>query len=361
MKIIVVLMLFVLSAVAGGKELYIYNWSEYMPKSVLDDFTKETGIEIHYETYDSNEEMYKKVTTKGAKAYDILVPSTYFVNKMIDEGLLQKIDKSKLSRYKNLDTKLLSRPFDPKNDYSIPYLWGSTGISYNPALVNEKITSWSDLWKKEYKNSVLLNDDMREVFGVALKVLGYSANSTDPKEIEVAYNKLLELKPNIKMFYSGSQTQIYLNEHVKLGMSFNGEGFMAQEKNTENKLTKMIMDPDAIIGTKDEQKEIRYIYPKEGALVWMDSLVIPKGAKNVENAHLFIDYILHAQVAKLISRDIGYASPNIKAIELLDKAIQTNRTIYPTQKELINSEFQIDVGEALTIYEKYWKMLKKED
>ncbi|KIM12813.1 MAG: spermidine/putrescine ABC transporter substrate-binding protein [Sulfurovum sp. FS08-3] len=361
MRSFVVFVMLVVLAMGDGKQLCIYNWSEYLPKSIVDDFTKETGIVVEYDTYDSNEEMYKNVTSNPLQPYDIVVPSTYLVDRMIDEGLLQKIDKTKLTRYGNLDTKLLSHPFDPQNDYSIPYLWGSTGISYNPALVNEPITSWSNLWNKEYKGSVLLNDDMREVFGVALKLLGYSANSTNPKEIQAAYEKLVELKPNIKMFYSGSQTQIYLNEHVKLGMSFNGESFMTQEKNTENQLSQMVMNPDSILGTKEEQKEIRYIYPKEGVLVWMDSLVIPQKAKNVENAHLFIDYLLRPEVAKLITRDIGYASPNLKAIELLDKSTQMNPVVYPTQKELVDSELLMDVGEALGIYETYWKMLKRDD
>ncbi len=361
MRSVVMLMVFVVGLMANAKELRIYNWSEYLPKSILKDFTKETGIIVEYETYDSNDEMYRKVISDLLHPYDIIVPSTYFVHKMINEGLLHKIDKTKLTHYGNLDTKLLSHSSDPQNDYSIPYLWGSTGISYNVALVNKTITSWSDLWKKEYQGSVLLNDDMREVFGIALKVLGYSANSTNPKEIQIAYKKLLELKPNIKMFYSGSQTQIYLNEHVKLGMSFNGESFMTQEKNIENQFSQMIMNPDATLDIKEEQREIRYIYPKEGVLMWMDSFVIPQKAKNVENAHIFIDYILRPEVAKLITRNIGYASPNLKTIKLLDKSIQSNLTVYPTQKELVNSEFLIDVGEALSIYETYWKMLKKDD
>jgi spermidine/putrescine transport system substrate-binding protein len=358
MRSVVALMIVVLSAVAGGKELYIYNWSEYMPKVVIENFTKETGIKVHYETYDSNEEMRRKIGTKDAPKYDIIVPSTYCVKRMIRENKLSKIDKSKLSNYKNLDKKLLSRPFDIKNEYSVPYLWGTTGISYNPTLVKATVDSWADLWNKEYKQSVLLNDDMREVFGMALKLLGYSANSTNPKEIEEAYNKLLELKPNIKMFFSGSQTELYVKEKVKLGMSFNGEGFMAEEKNEENKLSKMILAPDTILGTREEKREIKYIYPKEGVLVWMDSLVIPKGAKNVENAHVFINYLLRPEVAKLITRDIGYASPNLEAIKLLDKAIQNNRTIYPTDADLQKSEFLNDTQKALSIYEKYWKMLK---
>lgn len=326
----------VLSVFAGDKVVYVYNWSEYMPDSVIQDFTKETGIKVKYSTYDSNEAMYAKIKTAGSSSYDIIVPSTYFVNKMSREGLLSKIDKSKLPNYKNLDEKLLSKPFDPNNDYSIPYLWGSTGISYNASLVKAPVDSWKDLWQTEYKNSVLLNDDMREVFGIALKVLGYSANSTEPKEIEAAYTKLKELMPNVKMFYSESQKQVYLNEEVKLGMNFNGEGFMANEEN----------------------EDIKYIYPEEGALVWIDSLVIPKGAKNIDNAHAFINYLLNPKIAKAISEDIGYASPNAEAIKLLDEKTRNNRIVYPTSEDLKNSEFQSDVGEVLPVYEKYWEKLK---
>ncbi|QKF66116.1 iron(III)/spermidine/putrescine ABC transporter, periplasmic substrate-binding protein [Arcobacter venerupis] len=336
MKLIFIFMSLVLTLFANEKVLYVYNWSEYMPDSVLKNFTKETGIKVKYSTYDSNEAMYAKIKTIGSSSYDVIVPSTYYVNKMSKENLLVKLDKSKLPNYKNLDKKLLSRPFDPNNDYSIPYVWGSTGISYNANLVSEKIDSWKNLWSPEYKNSILLNDDMREVFGIALKILGYSSNSTNPKEIEEAYNKLKELLPNVKMFYSESQKQVYLNEEVKLGMNFNGEGFMANEEN----------------------EAIKYIYPKEGALLWIDSLVIPKGAKNIDNALAFINYLLKPEVSKIISEEIGYASPNAKTLELLDEKTRNNRMIYPNEEDLINSELQLDVGEALPVYEKYWEKLK---
>ena len=336
MKLIFVFVALVLSLFSNEKVLYVYNWSEYMPDSVLKDFTKETGIQVKYSTYDSNEAMYAKVKTIGTSSYDIIVPSTYFVNKMSRENLLVKLDKSKLPNYKNLDTKLLSKPFDPNNDYSIPYLWGSTGISYNANSVKEPIDSWNNLWNSEYKNNVLLNDDMREVFGMALKILGYSSNSTNPKEIEEAYKKLREILPNVKMFYSESQKQVYLNEEVRIGMNFNGEGFMANEEN----------------------EAIKYIYPKEGALLWIDSLVIPKGAKNIDNAHAFINYLLKPEVSQVISEEIGYPSPNAKTLELLDEKTRNNRIIYPNEQDLVNSEFQTDVGEALPVYEKYWEMLK---
>ncbi len=336
MRKVILILFFALSLFAKDKILYIYNWSEYMPKDVLKNFTKETGIKVKYSTYDSNEAMYAKIKTVGSSSYDIIVPSTYFVGKMSKENLLEKLDKTKIPNYSNLDKKLLNKDFDKNNDFSIPYLWGSSGITYNLGLIKNSVDSWANLWDSEYKNSILLNDDLREVFGIALRTLGYSSNTQDPKEIEEAYNKLKELLPNVKMFYSESQKQVYLNEDVKLGMNFNGESYMASLENDK----------------------IKYVYPKEGALIWLDSLVIPKGAKNIENAYIFIDYILRPEVSKQISEEIGYASPNLKAVELLPDSIKNNRTIYPNDEDLKNSEFQNDIGEALKVYEKFWEKLK---
>lgn len=336
MRKVILILFFALSLFAKDKILYIYNWSEYMPKDVLKNFTKETGIKVKYSTYDSNEAMYAKIKTVGSSSYDIIVPSTYFVGKMSKENLLEKLDKTKIPNYSNLDKKLLNKDFDKNNDFSIPYLWGSSGITYNLGLIKNSVDSWANLWDSEYKNSILLNDDLREVFGIALRTLGYSSNTQDPKEIEEAYNKLKELLPNVKMFYSESQKQVYLNEDVKLGMNFNGESYMASLENDK----------------------IKYVYPKEGALIWLDSLVIPKGAKNIENAYIFINYLLRAEVSKQISEEIGYASPNLKAVELLPDSIKNNRTIYPNDEDLKNSEFQNDIGEALKVYEKFWEKLK---
>lgn len=317
--------------------LYVYNWSEYMPISVIKAFEKESGIKVKYSTYDSNEAMYAKIKTDKKSNYDLIVPSTYYVNKMANEGLLAKVDHTKLTNYKNLNTSLLSQKFDPKNEYSIPYLWGSTGISYNSALIgNNAVSSWADLWNPKYKKSILLTDDLREVFGMALKVLGYSANDTDAKHIEQAYKKLLELKPNVKVFNSESPKQVYLMEEVKLGMNFNGENYMANQ----------------------ESPDIKYVYPKEGILLWMDSLVIPKNAQNAEGAHKFINFLLKPEIAKIVSSAIGYASPNSAAIRLLDKKISSNRIIYPNANDLVNSEFQLDVGASVKIYEKYWEQFK---
>ncbi|WP_081647019.1 extracellular solute-binding protein [Limisalsivibrio acetivorans] len=322
---------------AADKELYLYNWTEYMPGEVIERFQDETGIKVVYTTYDSNEAMYAKLKLLSGKGYDLAVPSTYYVNKMRSEGLLHRIDKSKLSNFENLEISLTNKEYDPGNEYSIPYLWGSTGISVNTDRVkNTNINSWLELWKPEYKGKVLLTDDVREVFHMGLTVLGYSGNSTKESEIKAAYEKLRELMPNVLLFNSEAPKIPYITGEVNIGMNWNGESYTAHEENPA----------------------IEYIYPKEGVILWMDNFVIPKNAENVENAHKFIDFVLRPEIAKIITEEIGYAIPNAEAKKLLDEEIRNNETIYPSAETIEKGEFQMDVGEAITIYEEYWEKLK---
>jgi spermidine/putrescine transport system substrate-binding protein len=326
-----------LPALASDRQVFLFNWSEYMPDAVLEQFKEETGIEVVYTTFDNNESMYAKLKLTGESGYDIAVPSTYYVSRMRAEGLLQQLDKSKLDNLQHIDPNKLNQPFDPNNEYSIPYLWGSTGLSVNAAEVSvDSVQSWADLWRPEYAGQILLIDDVRDVFSMGLHVLGYSANSTDSLEIHSAYEKLKEMVPGVRVFDSDSPKMPYLNGEVNVGMNWNGEVFQAVE----------------------EGADMAYIYPTEGAMLWMDNLVIPSGAKHVEDAHTFINFLLRPEIAKMICEDIGYASPNKTAIGLLDEAVRTNRTVYPTDEDLRGSEFQNDVGSAIAIYTKYWELLK---
>jgi spermidine/putrescine transport system substrate-binding protein len=322
---------------AAENRVVVFNWSEYMPDAVLAQFEKETGIQVVYSTYDSNEAMYAKVKLMNAGGYDIVFPSTYFVNRMRREGLLAPLDKSRLSNLKYLDPTLLDKPYDPGNTYSVPYLWGTTAIGVNAAMADAAaIKSWRDLWRPEFKSRVMLSDDLRDVFSMALSVLGYSANTTDPDQIAAAYRELTALMPNVRVFESGSPKQPFLNQEVAIGMIWNGEVYMAAKEN-----------PD-----------IRYVYPEEGPIIWLDSLAILKNAANLENAHAFIDFLLRPEVARTISEEIGYASPNAAAVKLLDEAVRTDPVVYPERRIIDNGEFQLDVGDAILVYEKYWQQLK---
>lgn len=319
-------------------ELNLFIWSEYLPEDLLKNFTEETGIKVNVSTYDSNEVLYAKVNLlKNSKnSYDVIVPSTYFISKMRNEKLLMEIDKSKLSNFKNIDENLINKPFDPENRYSIPYLWGSSGLCYNDQYVKEPVESWEILFDPKYKNKILLTDDVREVFAMGLMLLGYSGNDTDENHIREAYEKLKTLMSNVKIFNSASPKSNYINEEVIIGLNHNGEAYMASLENPH----------------------IRYVYPKEGAIFWMDSLAIPANAKNIANAYKFINFLLKAEVAKEVSESLGFATANKAALPLISDEVRNNPTIYPDVEIQKKGEFQDDVGAAIVVYEKYWELLK---
>lgn len=319
--------------------LNLYNWSEYMPQEVLDRFEEETGIQVVYTTYDSNEAMYARLKLlDGSGDYDLALPSTYYVSKMRQEGLLEKIDRSKIEGFEKLDPELINLDIDPDNEYSIPYLWGTTGLAYDANDVDgDEVTAWADLWDEEYEGRVMLTNDMREVFHIGLRVLGYSGNTTDPGEIEEAYEKLTELMPSVRTFNSDAPRMPYLEGEADIGMIWNGEAVMG----------------------KDDMPSLEYVYPEEGIIVWLDSFVIPKNAGNADAAHQFISFVMQPEISALISEDIGYATPNLAARELLSDEVAGDRTSYPTSEDLTNAEFQEDVGDdAMQVYTRYWEMLK---
>ncbi len=324
------------TAGAAEKNLYIYCWSEYIPEAVIERFTEKTDIQVHLSTYDSNEAMYAKVKMTG-KGYDLIVPSTDFVARMRREGLLLPLDKSRLTSLGNLAPRLLDRPFDPGNVYSVPYMWGSTGIAVNtadPAAAG--VTAFADLWKPELKGKLLLPNDMRGVLGMGLKRLGYSLNDTDPAHIQQACELLKPLMAGVRVFDSDSPKQALLNNEVQAAVLWNGEAYIAAGENPA----------------------LRYIYPAEGFALWLDSLCIPKGAANIEAAHRFIDFLLQPDVAAEISIEMGYSSPNLKAMDLLPPEVRANPIVYPGEADLARGEFEVDLGEAARAYDQCWTGLK---
>ncbi|MEE4167259.1 MAG: extracellular solute-binding protein [Desulfocapsaceae bacterium] len=325
------------STVLASGKVYVYNWTEYIPDAVLQQFTEETGIKVIYTTYESNEAMYAKLKLIKGEGYDLVFPSTYFVSKMRTEGMLQPLKADLVPNMSLLDQTLMDKEFDPGNVYSIPYMWGSTGIAVNTDVIPaQEVRSWKDLWRKEYRGQVLLQDDVREVFHMALKIKGYSSNSRNPEEIEQAYELLRELMPNVLLFNSDSPRLPYLAGEVNVGMIWNGEAWMAQQENSA----------------------IAYIYPSEGANFWVDSFVIPIGAKNIENAHAFINFMLRPDIAKACVEENGFATPVVKALELLDDTVRSSEVIFPPAHIVEAGEFQTDVGEALSVYQMYWEKLR---
>ncbi len=315
----------------------VYNWSGYIPEKVLQLFTKQTGITVNYSTFDSNQELYAKLKASPNAGYDVIVPSANFVTKMRDQHMLQPLDKSKIPNLKNLNPWLMNRSFDPHNRYSIPYLWGTTAIIINTKYYpHVDITSWQQLWNKKFRDQLLLLNSAREVFAVALKSLGYSLNDTNPQHLRQAYQKLIKLLPNIKLFNGEASQTIFMDEDAMIGIILNGDAYLAQQQNPN----------------------LRYIFPREGVNIWIDNIAIPKNAPHLKNAYRFINFLLQPKIAKMIALDMHYSSPNLAAIRLMPKNIRDNHILYPTKAELKHSEFQRDVGAANHLYQHYWALLK---
>lgn len=322
----------------NARVLNIYTWSGYLPATVLEQFTKETKIKINLSEFDSNETMYAKLKTNSRSGYDIVMPSSYYIMRMAGENMLQKIDKSKLENLKNINPALLRKNFDPHNDYSIPYLWGATGIVVNSKYINPKqVTAWKDLWDPKYENQIMLPNDMRDVFSIALLALGYSANDNNPVHIKQAYIKLRELRPNIKLFNADTEQTIYIDEDAIIGMGWNGDIYLSQQENPA----------------------LKFIYPHEGFVIWIDCLAVAANAPHAESAYEFMNFVMRPDIAKKISEEVGYTSPNLAAVKLLPKKLQNDPTFNPAAKVLLRGQFQTGVdNNTLSLFNKYWEMLK---
>lgn len=322
------------------KVLNVFSWSEYIPQEVVNGFTKETGIKVVLSTYESNEAMYAKLKLLGGKGYDLIVPSGYFVEVMARDGLLAPLDKGKITGLENLDQQALNQPFDKGNALTIPYMWGTVGLLVNKKAVDvSTIKSWKDLARPEFKGKVLLSDDLRDTFGVALKALGYSINTTNPDEIKAAYEWLKALKPSVRVFDVTATKQAFISEEVTAGLAWNGDAFIAMQEN-----------PD-----------LEFIVPEEGLMIWLDSFAIPAGAEHKENAYKFISYLMRPEVAKLSVEEFSYSTPNKAAEKMLDPEYAKSKVIILDPEEMARGEVTLDVGKARELYEKYWEQLKTAD
>ena len=319
------------------KVLNVYAYSGFLPDAVIKQFEQETGIQVNHSTYMSNEVLYAKLKTNMGEGYDVIMPSAYFINRMVSQGLLKKIDTGKLKNFKYFDPDFIGKEHDPRNEYSVPFLWGSTGIVVNKKYHDIKtITRWSDLWHEKYKNDLLSLDDVREIFSMALLVLGDSVNDRDPQHIRAAFDKLKTLMPNIKLFSADTARSIYIDEDITLGMGWSGDIYLAQQENAD----------------------VTFVYPQEGFVISLDCLAIPKKSRNVDNAHRFIDFLSRPEIGKQIAMETGFATTNLKAVELLPESARHNPILYPDKETMKRGHLQLDVGTAASLYEHYFERLK---
>ncbi len=319
-------------------ELNIFVWTEYVPESVVKDFEEETGVKVNISTYSSNEDMLSKVKSETEGTYDIVQPSDYMVEQMISQGMLDKIDKEKLTNLSNIGEEYLNPSYDPGNAYSIPYLGGAGAIAVNTSLIKDKITSYADMFKPEFKDTLVVLDDFRAVIGIASKSIGYSMSETDPAILEKVKQQVLSLKSNIKLYDSDSPKSALISGDCSLAFCWSAEIALAMEENPA----------------------IEIVYPSEGPFLFLDNWCITKGAKNYDNAMLFIDYMLKDETGKAVAEEFPYLNPNKASVKLLGDDYINNPAKNPPASSLKNGEYVKNIStDTISIYDEIWTELKK--
>ncbi|MBW8368932.1 MAG: extracellular solute-binding protein [Arenimonas sp.] len=337
------------------KVLNVYNWSDYIAEDTIANFEKETGVKVTYDVFDSNEVLEAKLLA-GNTGYDIVVPSLTFLSRQIQAGVFQPLDKSRFTQYGNLDSEIMAllAKNDADNAHSVPYLWGTTGIGYNVAKVKAALgddfplDSWAMVFEPETLAKlkgcgVAILDTPSEIIPPVLDYLGEEPNSFDEAVIQKAVDRLALLRPSITYFHSSQYINDLANGDICVAIGWSGDIIQAQARAAE----------------ADKGVEVSYIIPKEGAPMWFDMLAIPKGAKNVDNAYLFIDYLMRPDVMAGVQNYVAYASANQAALPMVDQTILDDPGIYPTP-EARQGLYTLAVlpPEVDRLFTRHWTTLK---
>jgi len=316
--------------------LNVLNWSSYIPSDVLLNFEKETGIKVNYMTYSSNEELLAKISMAKPGTYDLIFPSDYMVEIMINRGMIELIDKSRLKNIDNLDNEYMNMSYDPDNLYTLPFIATSTVISVNREFISDEIDSYNDLLNPDYKGEIALIDDQRIIIGMALLANGFDMNSTNSTELRVAKNWLLKLKDNVKAYDSDSPKNFLISKEVSLAVLWNAEGALANFENNN----------------------IENIFPSEGVALSTDNFAIPVGAENKQELYEFIDYILRPEVMAKIIKFYPYKSINSLSYQYLDDEYKENTAANFSSDVVKSGHFVKNIGESISLYDKVWAEIK---
>ena len=319
-------------------EVVVYNWGEYINEDVIEMFEEEYDIKVVYDTFTENEDMYPLVSI-GEVNYDVVCPSDYMINRMIQEDLLAELNYDNIPNIKNIDPAYLksAEEFDPGNKYSVPYCWGTVGILYNKTMVEEPVTSWSAIFDEKYAKEILMIDSVRDGMGIALKYLGYSMNTLEEAQLEEAKQLLIAQRPFVQGYFVDEVRNKMIGGEAALGVIYSGEAIYTQREN----------------------EDLVYVVPDEGSNVWIDGWVIPKNADNKENAEKWINFMCREDIALMNFEEITYSTPNSAARELIEDADIKNSTVaFPDEATLERCETFKYLGETEEVYLKKWNEMK---
>mgnify|MGYP001610317275 FL=1 len=317
--------------------LNVYNWENYIDEKIIEDFTEEFGIKVNYEIFADNEALFAKVDSVTSE-YDVIFPSDYIVAAMIKENLLLKLNFKNIPNYQNIDDRFKNLPYDPKNEYSIPYQWGTNGIAVNTKKITEPIESWDIFWNEKYKGKISMMDDVRGVFYPALKKLGYSVNTIDPKELGEAKKLLLQQKALIKTYTASTPKDLLKSGEIWIAYAYSGD----------------------ICQLKVEAPHIQYVIPKEGANIFVDTMCIPKSAPHKKNAEAFLNFLLRPDVSAKITNVVRYGTPNKASRSMINPDITNDPGVNPPQEVVSQCEFFKDLGDSLELYNNIWSEVKNQ-
>ncbi|MEW9094237.1 MAG: extracellular solute-binding protein [Clostridiaceae bacterium] len=317
--------------------LNVFNWSEYLPQSVIDKFEEKYNVKVNYSTFSSNEEMLAKLMAGGGQ-YDVVVASDFMVEILKKQNLIQEINKDNLPNISNIGEQFMNLPFDEGNKYSVPYMWLAGVIAYDSSKVPEgTIKGYKDLWKPELKKSLTLLDDQRVIIGITLKKLGYSLNETSPEALAKVKVELKKLQENVKSYDSDSPKTSLINKESKAIFAWGAEGSLARRENPN----------------------VKYVIPEEGLFLQQDNFVIPKGAQNVKSAEDFMNFIMEPEISAEISSYFPYGNPNVAAYPYIDKEVMEDMAVYPPESAMKNGEYLKDIGDTIKTLDQIWSEVKQ--
>lgn len=322
-------------------EIFLYSWVEYIDPAIKDQFEAECGVKVTETNFDSNETLLATLQAGGAD-YDIVVPSDYMVQIMIDEGMLMELDFNVITNIQNMEELNVNQYFDPEQKYTVPYFWGTSGFAVDTNVVTDVQPSWSMMFDPDspYCGQISMLDDERETIGAALMYLGYSINDTDPAHLEEAKNLLIEQSKCVKAYDSQTNDDLIISGETVLGHIWTGDAILA--------------------GLPDSggREGITYVIPQEGCTIWQDNMAVPVGAPNAYTAMVFMNYVNYPEVAAQNAGFVGYATPNAAAKDELDPAMLEDESIYPPPEVEQSLQWIEDVGPALELYDRIWTEFK---
>lgn len=320
-----------------SEEIGFFNYGENIDEKTIIEFEEQYSIKVNMETFDDMEAMYQKVSKGGVK-YDVILVSDALMPRMINDGLLEELNKDNIPNISQMDKAYLNLEMDPENKYSVPYMFGTVGLIYNKDVITEEVDSWNILWNEKYRDKVFMFDTYRDTLGAALKMLGYSLNTTNPKEIEEAKEVLLKQRELVDPIYGvDNGTLMIPEEETYINMIWSGEGLNLQ----------------------DEYPNLVYIVPKDGANFWIDSLCIPSNAKNLEGAEKFINFVSDKESALRIADEIGYTTPNKEAKLEQPESIRNNPNAYMPKEIMDRCEIYVDLpSDIKKMYDEAWIEIK---